>query len=180
MGKLHLCSADIRLENVCRIPKELCKRKANERNRSHNRKGEKKWRNMKIGEALYQLKTENSFKYISIDNTSLSFADCIEMPSADAKAALELCLCVYVKKMVIVVGSRVKVFWQTNANERKKINGSNLPRKDCMLMLCRIQSQVVRRYRPKHIDTDTRSTLYSICVISNQNSISISEVCEMS
>lgn len=120
MGKLHLCSADIRLENVCRIPKELCKRKANERNHSHNRKGEKKWRNMKIGEALYQLRTENSFKYISIDNTSLSFADCIEMPSADAKAALELCLCVYVKKMVIVVGSRVKVFWRTNANEPKK------------------------------------------------------------
>lgn len=109
MGKLHLCSADIRLENVCRIPKELCKRKANERNRSHNRKGEKKWRNMKIGEALYQLKTENSFKYISIDNTSLSFADCIEMPSADAKAALELCLCVYVeKKWLLLLGAEWK------------------------------------------------------------------------
>lgn len=180
MGKLHLCSADIRLENVCRIPKELCKRKANERNRSHNRKGEKKWRNMKIGEALYQLKTENSFKYISIDNTSLSFADCIEMPSADAKAALELCLCVYVKKNGYCCWEQSESLLANECKRTQKINGSHLPRRDCMLMLCRIQSQVVRRYRPKHIDTDTRSTLYSICVISNQNSISISEVCEMS
>lgn len=94
-------------------------------------KWEKKWRNMKIGEALYQLKTENSFKYISIDNTSLSFADCIEMPSADAKAALELCLCVYVeKKWLLLLGAEWKSFgkrMQTNAkNQRIKFTAKGL------------------------------------------------------